>query len=73
MSWSSREKRALWMGALCLAFATLVVILIFAGVVGPGLWWTATGVSLVALSNAIVVGQSRKRRRREQVAPGEAE
>ncbi|WP_337001327.1 MULTISPECIES: hypothetical protein [unclassified Microbacterium] len=54
-----------WAFALVGAFALTLIVLLLTGVLGPGVWWTAAAMVLLALSQVLSI-RTVARRRREQ-------
>ncbi|GAA3646068.1 hypothetical protein [Microbacterium marinilacus] len=62
---SSSEPRLTfpWIALIITAgTCTAIVVLILLNVVGPGLWFSALAMALIAVSNGIMIFNKRKRR-----------
>jgi hypothetical protein len=57
-----------WALGIVGTFALTLVVLLLVGVLGPGVWWTAAAMSLLAISNALSIRTITRRNRRRDAS-----
>lgn len=71
MSTRTRSTTVYWWAlGIVGAFALTLVVLLLVGVLGPDVWWTASAMTLLAVSNALSI-RTISRNNRRLMAPRE--